>query len=388
MASVNDIHEEAMDLAEEALLQKKRGNRKEATRLFERAFQLEKQAAELVALEFKLEPTRSVLLQSAATLALDCEKHREAERLVNLALAGEPPAQIADELRELYEQINFTRHLSTKGIVLSEKEFQMAISGNAISTGIAPSDSFVSRVEHTSKLFYRTAERKLGQKYREQGDPSAQIHDKFGLFLSTPRDGSFAVTFRVGTSVTQLKFEGMDDFDTAIEPEEVVNEVFACLDLYANAEMKALREKIPEESYFRNFVGLANQLLPDGKDVKFVGFTLSNDRQNSFGEKNSATVSLSKPRKEVIAASVLQEETLVNPKKDVISPEITGILLHASKIGSNVIAIVDEDGKKHKITVPEGMMADIVRPLWESKVTVIVSKEKRKYLLEDIFKAE
>jgi hypothetical protein len=54
-----------------------------------------------VADQFNLEPTRSVLHRSAAALALECSELREAERLIGRALAGNPPEEIANELRDL-----------------------------------------------------------------------------------------------------------------------------------------------------------------------------------------------------------------------------------------------------------------------------------------------
>jgi hypothetical protein len=54
-----------------------------------------------------LEPTRSVLHRSAPTLALECGALRDAERLIAVALSGDPPAEIAEELRDLLEQVYF-----------------------------------------------------------------------------------------------------------------------------------------------------------------------------------------------------------------------------------------------------------------------------------------
>jgi hypothetical protein len=58
-------------------------------------------AADLVADRQDLESTRAVLHRSAAVLALECSELREAERLIGRALAGNPPNDIADELRDL-----------------------------------------------------------------------------------------------------------------------------------------------------------------------------------------------------------------------------------------------------------------------------------------------
>src|SRR5437867_827783 len=99
--SLNELHQQAMELAEEAFVARRREDLATARSLAYRAYLLEKQAAE----QSQTEPTRSVLHRSAATLALDCGEYREAERLVAAALAGSPPEPIANELREVLDTI-------------------------------------------------------------------------------------------------------------------------------------------------------------------------------------------------------------------------------------------------------------------------------------------
>ncbi|MDX2286096.1 MAG: hypothetical protein NW241_18150 [Bacteroidia bacterium] len=99
------LHEEAMNVAEHAFLQRRRGLAQEALELFRQAFELEREAALLMAGNLDAEPTRSVLLRSAATLAMHAGSYREAEKLASLGLAGEPPADIAEELRDVMEEV-------------------------------------------------------------------------------------------------------------------------------------------------------------------------------------------------------------------------------------------------------------------------------------------
>ncbi len=64
------------------------------------AFQLEALAAEACPMD--LEPSRSVLYRSAASLALKCGQRRTAERHAALGLAGlNVPDEIAAELRQI-----------------------------------------------------------------------------------------------------------------------------------------------------------------------------------------------------------------------------------------------------------------------------------------------
>lgn len=74
---------------------------KEAAELYRlHAFMLEKRACELMS-DSKVEPSRSVLCRSAATLAIRCEMWGEAIRLAELGLAGNPPEEIKSELVEV-----------------------------------------------------------------------------------------------------------------------------------------------------------------------------------------------------------------------------------------------------------------------------------------------
>jgi len=101
MQDVETLHREAMELVDQTVLARHSGDRTKALELARAAFNKEKAAAEVVAYQFELEPTRSVLHRSAAALAIECNELRHAERLIGRALAGNPPKDIADELRDL-----------------------------------------------------------------------------------------------------------------------------------------------------------------------------------------------------------------------------------------------------------------------------------------------
>jgi hypothetical protein len=107
MNGVEDLHHQAMQLADEADRLHRQGDEAAARQLRQQAFEKERLAAEQTAADVSLEPTRSVLHRSAASLALECGDYREAERLIAVALSGEPPDEIAEELRDLLEQVYF-----------------------------------------------------------------------------------------------------------------------------------------------------------------------------------------------------------------------------------------------------------------------------------------
>lgn len=100
-----EIHRRATALAEEALSAHAAGQKARSRELFEDAYALEARAAWLFAPRLQLEPMRSILLGSAAHLALCCNRPNEAKHLIDVALEGQPPTSIADELRQMQADI-------------------------------------------------------------------------------------------------------------------------------------------------------------------------------------------------------------------------------------------------------------------------------------------
>lgn len=117
MNTIQVLHQKAMELAEQAEVAKLRGATSAQVQLLLReAFEQECQAADQAATLLDAEPTRSVLHRSAAALAIDCGEIQIAERLITTALAGNPPMEIAIELKDLFVQINLPQYLERRGL--------------------------------------------------------------------------------------------------------------------------------------------------------------------------------------------------------------------------------------------------------------------------------
>lgn len=158
MSDINQLHEEAMELTDEALLAKREGQHDEAKTLFRRAFELERKVAELLRDDLSAEPTRSILYRSAATLALDCGELGEAMQLVRTGLAGNPPEEIAKELRELRTRVqrlqaqpstNRNSNVSSlKNEPKSKKLTRPSIPNTSIAKTMTPSTS-ATKIQHS-----------------------------------------------------------------------------------------------------------------------------------------------------------------------------------------------------------------------------------------------
>ena len=125
MNNVRTLHEQAMDLAEQAAIKKLRGESNDVAAILQQALALEAEAAGMVADDMEAEPTRSVLHRSAATLAVQCGELQQAEKLIAVALAGQPPLDVAEELKDLFIQINLQRYLERKGVQLADDQLQL-----------------------------------------------------------------------------------------------------------------------------------------------------------------------------------------------------------------------------------------------------------------------
>ena len=131
MQTIKEFHDLAMNLAEEAFQAQKSGRESDAISLFGTALELEQKAANALPLAEESEPTRSILFRSAASLAFNSKNYRLADRLIARGLSGFPPPEIEEELKNLYEDVNFMRHLSSKGLLIDPNQWLMTISGDA-----------------------------------------------------------------------------------------------------------------------------------------------------------------------------------------------------------------------------------------------------------------
>lgn len=132
---INKLHNEAMDTAELAMVEKVRGNNQnKITSYYKKAFSIEKQAAQLMQDRYEEEPFRGIVFQTAAYAAFNAGMYREAEKMVNLGLAGDPPSPIYDNLLELFFKLQSLRKtlahresVSTDTIVQEIKEQPLEI---------------------------------------------------------------------------------------------------------------------------------------------------------------------------------------------------------------------------------------------------------------------
>ena len=359
MSNVRDTHRAAMRCAEQAKLASRAGHDVEASNLIRQAFELEREAAQLLLQSFDVEPTRSVLYRSAATLALECGEFAEARRLAHQGLAGNPPQEIFGEIHEILEEEEFQRHLSTRGVTLHPEEFQMSFVGPAITAGFALGAAVMSRLENFRSLILRTGERVSGVAYRTRGRPQRSLE----FFVGMPRAGSFALSVHIGEP-EQMNLPGMAKAGV------VVQELFDCFDLFESDNRRSLRERIGDDAYYANFVALARKIGPDGHSVRWVGLTSFRGTENRYVELKpmSRTPSVRVDRGDGEAADEITVE---------------GVLRYADATkATETVWLLDVEGKKHKIRIPPGV-DDVVRPYWLEEVVVTGFRDRQGYIVLD-----
>ncbi len=352
MSAMNDFHRQAMDLAGQGLLAQMGKRPESAISLFEEALDLE--LAAIAELREPLEPTHSVLHRSAGWMAFHSHQYRKAEQLACRALAGDPPSEIADELRGLLEHVNFHRHFESEGIQLSEGEIQLSVLGKAVAEDIALLSDIITRINHIQTLVYRIAQWKLGLPYR--GRIPNDIRNSYRGFLRVPEVRGFALSLRLGHPLPQAPLPQF------VGPGEIVGEFIDLMELANTSDADTIAQHVGEPAYQRNFIGLAKNIAPDGNRISRVGFT-------SVNRGDTRSIDVTRPSSQFPAL-----DTIAPRAQDTEMVERSGILRYADASAgpsnNNRIKLINDGGNDYQVAVPAGLMDDIVRPMWNSHVTV------------------
>ncbi|MDE2937496.1 MAG: hypothetical protein OXR67_01040 [Chloroflexota bacterium] len=370
MTLSRDSHARSMDIAFLADQQRRSGNLASARELFEQALDLEMDA--IASLETSEGLAWDILHRSAGWLALDCNQPRLAEKLAARALSGEPNAEIARELREVIESANFHRHLEPLGIELQEGEVQLSLAGGLVSQGFTLLQDLITRANSFQAAVFRTVQRMKDLPYRDR--VPKDIRNEYRVFASAPRMGSFAISFRLGQPVFQATLPNF------LSANDVIREFIDLMEIASiDSEVENIAHRIPDPAYQRNFLGLARNLAPDGNRVSQVGFVVA----QGTGPK---ILSVTKP------GSLFPMSTLPDRGDSGMTINVSGMLRYADA-GSknrNRIRLVNADGESHDIEVPSGMMDDIVRPMWNSHVTVKGYRRRKQRIirLQEIWESE
>ncbi len=340
MSTVRELHNEAAKLAQLALVARHEGKMAQAEDLARQAYERESQAADLVPDNSSSEPTRSILYLSAASLAYQCREFQTAQRLVARGLSGYPPPKIEQDLKDIFEQINFEHHLQVRGVILENRDLQISMRGTSVGSGMVLYDELNGVIEKTISLVHRSVERKLGRDFRKGPGRPREIYRQFTPALSAARAGSFAITLRLGVDTRQTSY--------LVDAPQIIDEILLGIELVNSSNEERINEIVRDDVvdakiYRQNFISLVKGMAPDGEKISFLGFT-----------SKSRSVGFTRLRDDIRLMPVDESEVTSIDLKPI---EIIGVLDIAKGRGRlHTIEINPKDGDPQPVLVADGLL--------------------------------
>lgn len=350
MSRVRELHQEAMQIAQLALVARNQSDPDKAEELAWKAFLLEKEAADLIPLDESSEPTRSILYRSAASLAYQARNFEMARRMVFKGFSGSPPDEIFFELENLYEQVRFEEKLQQEDFgILDNNDVNLALDGRLVGYGTILYPEFSKRLENLTKLLDRTTSRLMKRDYQSSGSV-AKEYKPFNHALQVPTPGSFSITIRL------IRAEDQQQGNFFVpDAKTLIDEVITGIELVNQSEEEALRQRIVDPKYFRNFLSLTKDLAPDGEKITLV-------KINSV----DSTVALTKHRAEIKDANTYTDISGEAKKEEKV---LEGLLDYATVRGKEVAGLTDHKGEHYTIVADEGL-DDVVRGYYNQMVVI------------------
>lgn len=128
--SVDERHEQAMAVADEAMAAQRRGAADKARELFGKALALELAALEAFLHKSNAEPTRSILLRSAVSLAVDAGDHEGARRVLEMA-RGDNGMSSSQAIEDRLEQLARMMQSDADAVLEASSSLRQAMRENA-----------------------------------------------------------------------------------------------------------------------------------------------------------------------------------------------------------------------------------------------------------------
>lgn len=303
---VSQLHNKAMEYTDESFIARGLNERDEYLRLTKLAYEKEAEAANLL-FDEDIEPTRSILHRSAATLAFRCEMYPEAKRLVHRALSGNPSADIELELNDLLGKVK----LALAGVFLEASQVQLTLEGSDIAFGKAPIISVLSSIRNIRDLI--------------------QISANFDVpvYFESVGASSFYVNLTVG-KFKQAALPGFDDTDN------IISTFLDNLKLLDDGAYESLQNRIDDPNDYRGFVKAAKGLAPDGHAISSVNV------QAKVGD-NVQSVFLTKSRDELSSV----------PIPDIPEHKVSYVVTDSTVKQKGVLKVADAREKSECVLVSE-----------------------------------
>lgn len=374
--TVFEKHNEAMDLAEQAfeLVQRLPDLSQE---LFEKAYYIERAIADTIEAIEENEPSRSIFYKSAASLALNAKLFREAEISACLGMSGIGNNVELDELRDIFDQVNFERHLYLNGVDLENNQFQLSFVGNEVGSGYIKSSELIDRLNIITDLARKEVEKKANKKFNSRGRPG-KVVQMYPLYFSAGMTGSYKIIIQIGNSKkNQPLIGGKYDIE-----KDIIKSIIKKVEYINNNNLDALKKEYgTDDPYYDFFVESIKSFAPDGNKIKMIGFTTTID-----GEE--VRTKLTRRRNEIGRNENYENDFELDAIEEGTIISIEGILdLSKSRKATHVFEVMADDGQSYKFEASEGELASIVRDNYKDLVRVTGKRKKGKrevYIFMDI----
>lgn len=355
-------HRQAMELVDEAVVAELQGNAEQKREYLKQALELESRAANHYRDQFEVEPTRSILYRSAATIAMRLGESREAEKLASMGLAGNPPDGVAAELRAVLEQAQFTHHLLSKDIVLTSDKIDLTLVGSEVGYGYVMKDEFIRRVDAIQAMVVRSCEMEKQLPFREKGQPGSGVAKETTVGISPLRAASFGFTLWFGVNPSQPSFDELRNTATYVQ------RVLQILEAEAREDVAKVQELVPDPDYRSNLRRLVREVRPDGQRITTVNI-------GSSGAGVERTFAL--PRRQAAYGPA------TGPKgRSSLPKEFVGDLKAMdSRRATEFVFVVTAHGEE-KVYVPAHAM-DALGLYYRRPVRLTVRKEKGRWVYVD-----
>jgi len=384
MTTVRELHDRAMELADEMVLARQKHAPRKAEQIARAAFAAELQAATL-AFELKVSSTtRLLLLGSAANLAREA---RSWDECLDLALRALNDSELRNQREEIFRVVDSLRaqeHLSLRGVRLTDADVQLSVAGPEVAPGFAAADEITRRVNNVKSLLEHAALRKLGLPFGTTAR-SHQLRQILTPYLSEARAASYAVTLRFGIGEQWDMLPELAEAPSARRKRtpsvaRVLDDVIASARAYAEGGPSALKRIIRDDDYARSAASLLRHLSPDAERIRTVGLTVYRQGHAEPVELPDRTAFDLRPSAWFAKGGV----TEALPPREL---ELEGRLLQGDHVkeGANPkAAIVLDSGQVVRFQFDEVEHGDVIPDYWKRRARVSLRREAHRNLLLDI----
>jgi len=369
--SWKEYHKKSEELAINAELELKKGNKNIAYSYYEQAANYELKAL------YNINPDKSrtlgITLISVVSLFYKAKQYQKAESIACQYLSySNLPTFASSEIRTLLQAIWSDQARTECTLKFSSGQIFVSIKGGKVVEGGAPLDLIIQKIENIQTIYYRITEFIKKLPHRKHGGPSIEIQQicRTWLFQAPPSSYQFAIAIQ---DPSQQELFPKSDFSI----ERISSMFFSILKASVDDPHSTLTNLVSDPEYRRTFMKLARNLAPTGKVFEEL-------KIKSIQEGKSITFL---PTSRKLIGEALRQQFPWPKREEEKEETLTGIL-RALDLDRDWLEVI-VNNQHIRINEVGETVDDIIGPMVNHLVTVQVSKKPNGQLaLLDIQTAE